>query len=121
MPWDKKRTIEMLSYPRDRMRDGRELDQCSHTGFPDRADPHCRECRYAADCDWLYSYDEFVDLNAKPLEELVAALEFTTGYLEAEMDRIGHDPASCRCEGCTWLQDARRYLTGAGDPTPSPR
>ena len=106
----KETIIEALAYPRSLVRGDMDLDGCQHAGnyLGNRRD--CDQCDQGAECEWLYSNDEFVALASKPLEELEGALEFAIGYVDARVTRARHKPRKCQCEACTWLRRTRRLL-----------
>ncbi len=77
----RERSIELLAYPRDQVRNNVELDHCSHNGLYAEGDRECQNCDYEMECNWLYHNDEFAALKQKSIEDLVDALEFVAGYI----------------------------------------
>ncbi len=106
----KEQIIAMLAYPRLHLRDARDLTDCHHDGLYDQFDPDCADCHHQAECAWLHSNDEFVDLCSKPIPQLIEALDFARMQVDADLLRYRHDTLSCRCEACFWLRGAAAIL-----------
>ena len=108
------RIIQALSYPTALIRGGVELDSCSHSGQYNDLDPECTYCDFEPECAWLFRHDENVSLAEKPLADLVEALEFCYGYVDAHTARLGHEFETCNCDACRWLRDAGRLMESLG-------
>ena len=113
------RIIETLDYARAIVRSSIVLDDCSHDANFAAGSDECGVCEYASECHWLYSNDEFAALEQKPVEILVAALDFAVDYVRAELTHGGHNTARCRCESCTWLRTGQKLLAEARDDAAS--
>ncbi len=104
----RKKLIDALSFPRQLVHDGLELDKCPHNGFYSESDPRCGRCEQQIECEWLLRNDEFVALQQKPLADLVDALEFALMHVNAYAGTAGHEVRACHCEVCGWLRKAQR-------------
>jgi hypothetical protein len=100
--------LAALRFPRQVAEGSIELQDCPHDGSFDPQDPQCLGCRFGGECEWLLHHDRYVDLVNKPLPDLVEALEFGIGYVDALVTRWGHNQHTCQCDACVWLRDARR-------------
>ncbi|MDJ0860782.1 MAG: hypothetical protein QNJ87_13030 [Gammaproteobacteria bacterium] len=102
----KQKIIQALAYPRRLMRGSVELQNCSHSGHFSQSDGECGDCYYGLECAWLFSNDENVSVEEKPLEALREALEHCHGYVDARTTEWGHDNTRCDCDACCWLRNA---------------
>ncbi len=102
----KQKIIQALAYPRRLMRGSVELQNCSHSGHFSQSDGECGDCYYGLECAWLFSNDENVSVEEKPLEALREALEQCHGYVDARTTEWGHDNTRCDCDACCWLRNA---------------
>ncbi len=102
----KQKIIQALVYPRRLMRGSVELHNCSHSGNFSRSDGECADCYYGLECAWLFSNDENVSVEEKPLAALREALEYCHGYVDARTTEWGHDNTRCDCDACCWLRNA---------------
>lgn len=100
--------IRMLGYPRSLVRGNVDLHDCPHAGQYVDTDAHCRLCEFAMECHWLCQNDEFVALGEKSVDQILKALSFALGYVDAETTKWGHRRQNCRCEACAWLRSAQR-------------
>lgn len=100
----KKEVIIALMFPRTLIRGEIAPVECPHAGNYAPKDRRCLECYCGAECEWLFSNDEFVALEEKSLDELEGALEFAVGYVDAQVLRLGHNTSTCRCDACAWLK-----------------
>ena len=110
----KNRIISALGYPRALIQGGVELHRCSHSGNYQDQDQECLDCYFEPECAWLFSHDDSVALVDKPLTDLIEALEFCYGYVDAQTTRLGHRSESCPCDACRWLRDAERLMESLG-------
>ena len=106
----KEEIIQALVYPRALMRGNVELHDCSHGGNYSQFDTQCADCYYGLECEWLFSHDENVSVEEKPLDALRDALEYCHGYVDARTTEWGHDSAHCSCEACRWLRQADQLI-----------
>ena len=104
----REQVIEALLFPRSLVRDHIEIDQCAHAGHYAKDRKDCQQCDYGPECEWLYSNDEFIALERKPLPVLAQALEFALGYVDAQVSLWGHQHTSCHCDACVWLRRTQR-------------
>lgn len=114
----KDRIFKVLEFPRQVVREGVDLDRCTHAGNFSPQDPVCAECASRLECSWLYHNDEFSALTSKTIVELAEALDFALMYIEAYSFRAGHRPKKhCPCEVCAWIKHARelRFQAEASD------
>ena len=102
--------IKALSYPRELVRGEFELDDCPHSGLYAEEDARCIDCPQRPECEWLYSNEEFVALEQKPMAEILEALEFALEYVAAQIAYWQHDSQQCGCTSCSWLKDAARLF-----------
>ncbi len=108
------RIIQALRFPTILIREGVELHSCSHSGNYRRQDESCDDCYFEPECAWLFGHDENVSLHDKPLADLVEALEYCYGYMDARATQLGHQSESCRCDACRWLRDAEHLMEALG-------
>ena len=104
------RLIEMLTFPRVLAVDSMDADSCPHRLRFDAGDVRCERCEHGAECEWLESGEPFVALVSKPHADLVRALRFAVDYIGSKNHRGSHRMATCLCESCLWLRDARQLL-----------
>ncbi len=102
--------IEALAYPREMIRGILLLEECKHSGQFDPNDRLCVDCFQGDECKWLFSNDEFVALEKKPVSDIVKAIEQAQLYIDAHTARLNHDRRSCPCDSCTWLRRSHRLL-----------
>ncbi len=107
----KREIIQALTYPRGLMRGSVELNDCSHNGNYSQSDGECSDCYYGLECAWLFSNDENVSVEEKPLAALMEALEYCHGYVDARTTEWGHDNTDCGCEACRWVRDADQLIS----------
>jgi hypothetical protein len=103
----KNEIIETLTFPREMIRGNVPLETCEHSGNFASHDPNCRVCESRIECEWLYHHDEYSGLTEKPLEALVDALQSAILYIDACISRAGHNPTTCHCNACQWLNHAQ--------------
>lgn len=103
----KSEIIEALAFPREMIRGNVPFETCEHAGNFASRDPQCGVCESRLECEWLYHNDEFSGLTEKPLEALIEALQSAILYVDACVSRAGHKPATCHCNACGWLNQAR--------------
>ncbi len=107
----KQRIMQALKDSRALVRDQIEYFNCNHSGQYADEDAACQLCEYGFECQWLYQNDEFVALERRSKAALLENLEFAVVYVDATVERWGHDRRTCRCETCCWLRDSRRLIS----------
>ncbi len=106
----KERILQALRDSRILVRDQIEYEQCTHGGHYSQGDAGCQICDYGFECQWLYRNDEFVALERRSADSLMESLEFAIIYIDANVERWGHDRRTCRCDTCCWLRNSRRLI-----------
>ena len=106
----KERILQALRDSRVLVRDQIEYEQCTHGGHYSQGDAGCQICDYGFECQWLYRNDEFVALERRSADSLMESLEFAIIYIDANVERWGHDRRNCRCDTCCWLRNSRRLI-----------
>ncbi len=109
----KERLIQSLVYPRYFVQNHMEIHDCVHSGLYAPNDLRCRECDQREECKWIFSNEEFAAFQEKPIEALLAALEFALDFVDAHIEGPGHKGQRCHCTTCSWLRDAQQLLNEA--------
>lgn len=100
--------IDLLSYPRSLVLSQIGEEDCKKDAYFDPHDTDCTGCRHGQQCQWLFSNDGFIELSRKPVEDLVAALDFAISYVDHRFE--DHNSRACACQSCQWLRAARRAM-----------
>ena len=98
----RERIIDMLDFPRTRVRSNIEFENCTHAGNFAPGDAVCADCASRLECSWLYHNDDFSGLKEKAMPQLVKALEFALEYIEASSYRAGHRQRNAAVARCAY-------------------
>ena len=107
---DKARLIELLEYPRQRILQSMELNQCPHAGFFNHTDMQCINCHQGMECTWMNHNDETVAVDQKTAEELKQQLLVAVDFIDSSLSPHHLSRRHCECENCVWLKNVQKAL-----------
>ncbi len=105
-----KRVTYLLRLARLNIREYPEIRTCPQEGWYVADRRPCVDCESTVQCRWLQRCGDLASLKRQGLLDLDRVLEQATGHVEARARDFGHDSASCQCEACQWLREARSTL-----------
>ncbi|BDY03327.1 MULTISPECIES: hypothetical protein [Ferrimonas] len=103
--------VELLNYPRNKMRDNMDVRFCPHAVFYNPVDERCIYCHQGMECKWLNHNDELVAVERKSMKEFRRELTLACDYVEAQLTPAHLSRRACSCDNCKWLERVRVVLS----------
>lgn len=104
----RRKLLEALTYPRLRVLESIDLEDCPHDGSFQSPCDRCHDCDLKQECHWLSCLNDFAAFATKPTYTIHASLVYSLKLVEANNEHLQHDLASCACESCSWIRDAHQ-------------
>lgn len=111
--------IEALDYPRNLILTLIEERECPCRDRFEAGNEFCCKCDLNRECHWVTFLNDYSDFDGKPTYTINASLRYGVRLVEELSEGLQHDLATCSCEACSWLRDARKLIATFEETLPA--